>query len=157
MVQISKSTAYVFKHYYGGDTPPLVIPDSQTFPNEQQNSWIESSLINPTISEDSRVRFSLGKFRGTDKTKITRKPSKTGKHGHEERKSKKPEMQSQKQAKLKKTQGVSITDCHAGNPCELPSDLTANNDLPIIEELYGQDQKAWEALKGLESSSTSYK
>ncbi|GJW90970.1 reverse transcriptase domain-containing protein [Tanacetum coccineum] len=57
MVQISKSTAYVFKHYYGGDTPPLVIPDSQTFPNEQQNSWIESSLINPTISEDSRVRF----------------------------------------------------------------------------------------------------
>ncbi|GJW25227.1 hypothetical protein Tco_0039038 [Tanacetum coccineum] len=42
---------------------------------------------------------------------------------------------------LKETQGVSITDCHAGNPCELPSDLTANNDLPIIEELYGQDQK----------------
>ncbi|GJW73001.1 hypothetical protein Tco_0132371 [Tanacetum coccineum] len=39
------------------------------------------------------------------------------------------------------TQGVSITGCHAGNPCELPSDLTANNDLPIIEELYGQDQK----------------
>ncbi|GKB16735.1 reverse transcriptase domain-containing protein [Tanacetum coccineum] len=40
---------------------------------------------------------------------------------------------------LKETQGVSITDCHAGNPCELPSDLTANNDLPIIEELYGHD------------------
>ncbi|GJU01597.1 reverse transcriptase domain-containing protein [Tanacetum coccineum] len=52
---------------------------------------------------------------------------------------------------LKETQGVSITDCHAGNPCELPSDLTANNDLPIIEELYGQYQKErGKQVKGLE-------
>ncbi|GJX71848.1 hypothetical protein Tco_0309019 [Tanacetum coccineum] len=32
-------------------------------------------------------RFSLGKFRGTDISKITRKPPKTDKHGHEKRKS----------------------------------------------------------------------
>ncbi|GJV89488.1 reverse transcriptase domain-containing protein [Tanacetum coccineum] len=37
--------------------------------------------IDPTISEDSCVRCC------TDISKITRKPSKTGKHGHEERKS----------------------------------------------------------------------
>ncbi|GKD93224.1 hypothetical protein Tco_1373061, partial [Tanacetum coccineum] len=37
------------------------------------------------------------------------------------------------------TQGVSITDCHAGNPCELPSDLTANNELPMIEGMDGKD------------------
>ncbi|GKB28201.1 hypothetical protein Tco_0867602 [Tanacetum coccineum] len=44
-------------------------------------------------------------------------------------------------------------DCHAGNPWELPSDLTANNDLPIIEELYGQDQKErGKQVKGLEAS-----
>ncbi|GKD06217.1 hypothetical protein Tco_1181191 [Tanacetum coccineum] len=89
-------------------------------------------------------------------SKITRKPLKTGKHGHEERKSSKEAKNSKPKAgKVKKVkavvnswsiltekaQGVSIKDCHAGNPCELPSDLTANNDLPIIEELYGQDQK----------------
>ncbi|GJT88988.1 ribonuclease H-like domain-containing protein [Tanacetum coccineum] len=45
-------------------------------------------------------RFSLGKFRGTDKTKITRKPSKTGKHGHEKQKStREPKIQSQSQRK----------------------------------------------------------
>ncbi|GJR99388.1 putative ribonuclease H-like domain-containing protein [Tanacetum coccineum] len=35
-------------------------------------------------------RFSLGNFRGTDISKITRKQSKTGKHGHESQKSTKP-------------------------------------------------------------------
>ncbi|GJU48081.1 hypothetical protein Tco_1217636 [Tanacetum coccineum] len=49
---------------------------------------------------------------------------------------------------LKETQGVSITDCHAGNPCELPSDLTANNDLPIIEGLYRVDREAVGCIKG---------
>ncbi|GKC25900.1 hypothetical protein Tco_1028050, partial [Tanacetum coccineum] len=38
-------------------------------------------------------------------------------------------------------QGVSITDCHAGNPCEISSDLTDENDLPMIGRLYGYDQE----------------
>ncbi|GJW97313.1 hypothetical protein Tco_0179121 [Tanacetum coccineum] len=41
----------------------------------------------------------------------------------------------------KKEQGVSITDCHAGNPCEISSDLTDENDLPMIGRLYGYDQE----------------
>ncbi|GKA02190.1 hypothetical protein Tco_0674855 [Tanacetum coccineum] len=39
----------------------------------------------------------------------------------------------------KKEQGVSITDCHAGNPCEISCDLMDENDLPMIGRLYGQD------------------
>ncbi|GJV63357.1 hypothetical protein Tco_1474185 [Tanacetum coccineum] len=39
----------------------------------------------------------------------------------------------------KKEQGVSITDCHAGNPCEISCDLTDENDLPMMGRLYGQD------------------
>ncbi|GKD80628.1 hypothetical protein Tco_1347467, partial [Tanacetum coccineum] len=42
---------------------------------------------------------------------------------------------------IKKEQGVSITDCHAGNPCEILSDLTDENDLPMIGRLYGYDQE----------------
>ncbi|GJU38205.1 hypothetical protein Tco_1191162, partial [Tanacetum coccineum] len=41
----------------------------------------------------------------------------------------------------KKEQGVSITDCHAGNPCEISSDLTDENDLPMIGRFYGYDQE----------------
>ncbi|GKE83477.1 hypothetical protein Tco_1557219, partial [Tanacetum coccineum] len=113
----------------------------------------------------------------TDISKITRKSSKTGKHGHGERKSTKEAKDAKPKPRkgetslkhshcplptrrthvdseentrgngicsklcLKETQGVSITDCHAGNPCELPSNLTANYDLPIIKELYGRDLK----------------
>ncbi|GJU40301.1 reverse transcriptase domain-containing protein [Tanacetum coccineum] len=50
--------------------------------------------IEPTISEASRVRCC------TDISKITRKSSKTGKHGHEKRKStREPKIQSQSQRK----------------------------------------------------------
>ncbi|GKD58566.1 hypothetical protein Tco_1296075 [Tanacetum coccineum] len=41
----------------------------------------------------------------------------------------------------KKEQGVLITDCHAGNPCEISSDLTGENDLPMIGRLHGYDQE----------------
>ncbi|GJX10593.1 hypothetical protein Tco_0200452 [Tanacetum coccineum] len=39
----------------------------------------------------------------------------------------------------KEIQGVTITDCHAGNPCELEIDLTAKSSSPIIEGMYGQE------------------
>ncbi|GKB70525.1 putative ribonuclease H-like domain-containing protein [Tanacetum coccineum] len=39
----------------------------------------------------------------------------------------------------KEAQHVTITDCHAGNPCELEIDLTAKSSSPIIEGMYGQD------------------
>ncbi|GJV89160.1 hypothetical protein Tco_1533098 [Tanacetum coccineum] len=41
----------------------------------------------------------------------------------------------------KETQDVTITDCHASNPCELEIDLTAKSSSPIIEGMYGQDWK----------------
>ncbi|GJV44706.1 hypothetical protein Tco_1429242 [Tanacetum coccineum] len=41
----------------------------------------------------------------------------------------------------KEAQPVTITDCHAGNPCELEIDLTAKSSSPIIEGMYGQDWK----------------
>ncbi|GJV91505.1 hypothetical protein Tco_1539318, partial [Tanacetum coccineum] len=34
---------------------------------------------------------------------------------------------------------VSITDCHAGNPCEFICDPRAQNHSPMIEDLYGYD------------------
>ncbi|GJW75106.1 integrase, catalytic region, zinc finger, CCHC-type containing protein, partial [Tanacetum coccineum] len=37
----------------------------------------------------------------------------------------------------KEAQPVTITDCHAGNPCELEIDLTAKSNSPIIEGMYG--------------------
>ncbi|GJR13833.1 hypothetical protein Tco_0796485 [Tanacetum coccineum] len=36
-------------------------------------------------------------------------------------------------------QHVTITDCHAGNPCELRYDLTAKINLPMIERMNGSD------------------
>ncbi|GJZ38868.1 hypothetical protein Tco_0585431 [Tanacetum coccineum] len=117
--------------------------------------------------------------KGTDISKITRKPSKTGKHGHEERKSTKeardakPKAGKVKKSNLIKTsskasywliptkndmveerkaqgkghftlnllsekaQGVTITDCHAGNPCVHICDPTAKTNDPIIEGIQG--------------------
>ncbi|GJX95860.1 hypothetical protein Tco_0351658 [Tanacetum coccineum] len=50
-------------------------------------------------TSSSTTRFSLGKFRGTDISEITRKPSKTSKHGHETRKSEqKPEAKARKRS-----------------------------------------------------------
>ncbi|GJT34999.1 reverse transcriptase domain-containing protein [Tanacetum coccineum] len=129
-----KVNGHRVKHYFGGDLPPK---------------------DEPNFSEDSRVRCA-------DKAKIARKQSKTNKHEHEERKSTKGAKDSiakgQKEDTLdnekaqerwdftlltltKKEQGVSITDCHAGNPCEISSDLTDENDLPMIGRLYGYDQE----------------
>ncbi|GKB10795.1 hypothetical protein Tco_0844718, partial [Tanacetum coccineum] len=123
----------------------------------------------------------LGKMElGMDKSKITRKPSKTGKHGHGKWKSTreakdskpKPEKVKLHKEKLVKskalisslssnapldlvkaqgcvgftllaltqvTQGVTITDCHAGNPYVHICDPTAKaNDL-MIEGMDGDD------------------
>ncbi|GJT17464.1 hypothetical protein Tco_0876170 [Tanacetum coccineum] len=41
----------------------------------------------------------------------------------------------------KETQGVTITDCHTGNLCELEIDLTTKSSSLIIEGMYGQDWK----------------
>ncbi|GKC20107.1 hypothetical protein Tco_1022257, partial [Tanacetum coccineum] len=35
-------------------------------------------------------------------------------------------------------QPVTITDCHAGNPCKLRCDLTAKISLPMIEGMKGR-------------------
>ncbi|GJZ77440.1 hypothetical protein Tco_0642112 [Tanacetum coccineum] len=78
MVRISMSTAFVLKHYYGRGYTTIGYPGSPNFPKDKS---IFRDSIEPTISEDSRVRCC------TDISKITRKPSKTGKHGHEKRKS----------------------------------------------------------------------
>ncbi|GJV51736.1 reverse transcriptase domain-containing protein [Tanacetum coccineum] len=96
---------------------------------------LNRSGIEPTISEDSRVRCC------TDISKITRKPSKTGKHGHENGRA----CKSRKPKKLKialdllseKAQGVTITDCHAGNQCVHICDPTAKSNDPIIEGIQG--------------------
>ncbi|GJW17380.1 reverse transcriptase domain-containing protein [Tanacetum coccineum] len=111
-----KVNCHRLKHYYGGDTPPLVIPDLQTFLRGTTNQGSQSSLrsdltqqflslwsvlIDPTISEDSRVRCC------TDISEITRKPSKTSKHGHENgrvNKSRKP-----KPEKVKSTDKLVIS------------------------------------------------
>ncbi|GJV68844.1 ribonuclease H-like domain-containing protein [Tanacetum coccineum] len=54
---------------------------------------------------------------------------------------KKPRTQSQSQEKstLKRAQGVTITDCHAGNPCVHICDPTAKANDPIIEGMDSRD------------------
>ncbi|GKB81746.1 putative reverse transcriptase domain-containing protein [Tanacetum coccineum] len=47
-----------------------------------------------------RIKKDIAEHVSTDKTKITRKPSKTGKHGHEERKSTKEPGNQAKKSKL---------------------------------------------------------
>ncbi|GKD98567.1 hypothetical protein Tco_1382464 [Tanacetum coccineum] len=42
----------------------------------------------------------------------------------------------------KEAQTVSITDCQAGNPCEIRCDPTTKIALPIIERMYGQDWRS---------------
>ncbi|GKA99124.1 hypothetical protein Tco_0827061 [Tanacetum coccineum] len=49
---------------------------------------------------------------------------------------------------FKKHTNVSITDCHAGNPCEISFNPTAIDDSTMIEGLYGHDQKELVTAKG---------
>ncbi|GKA30166.1 hypothetical protein Tco_0716471 [Tanacetum coccineum] len=49
----------------------------------------------------------------------------------------------------KEAQPVTITDCHASNPCELEIDLTAKSNSLIIEGMYGQDWKEPNSLRDL--------
>ncbi|GJY14459.1 hypothetical protein Tco_0384881 [Tanacetum coccineum] len=103
---------------------------------------------------------------GTDKAKTIRKTVKTGQTRTQERKStqkarrklsklKNPkrnatfglkEAQRKWQFTLvtlsKEAQAVSITDCQAGNPCEIRCDPTTKFTLPIIERMYGQDWRS---------------
>ncbi|GJR10742.1 DNA-directed DNA polymerase [Tanacetum coccineum] len=131
------------------------------------------------------TRASQSRQHGTDISIITRKPSKTGKHEHENRKSTKEAKDSKPKPTLgqfssskshveeekhirklkialdllsEKAQGVTITDCHAGNPCVHICDPTAKANDPIIEGIQGvRLEEAWEALKGLEASAWAYK
>ncbi|GJS59116.1 hypothetical protein Tco_0653900 [Tanacetum coccineum] len=125
-----------------------------------------STIIRLVRSKQSSIP---GYVLSTDKTKITRKPSKTGKHGHGERKSTKEAKDAKPKpgkgetslkhshwplpirrthvdseentrgsgicSKLsaKEAQGVTITDCQAGNPCELRYDPMAHRWHPMIE------------------------
>ncbi|GKA62520.1 hypothetical protein Tco_0762039 [Tanacetum coccineum] len=41
----------------------------------------------------------------------------------------------------KTSTNISITDCHAGNPCEIVSDPRAKINSSIIEKLYGGDKR----------------
>ncbi|GKE09277.1 hypothetical protein Tco_1412828 [Tanacetum coccineum] len=116
----------------------------------------------------------------TDISKITRKSSKMGKHGHEKRKSTREAKDSKPKPRkvnpwvnrqiklfigqvkqgitrgLEKAQGkmgfytiltlkrstdVSITDCHAGNPCEIVCDPRVLINSPMIRRSYGYDKK----------------
>ncbi|GKA83373.1 hypothetical protein Tco_0804968 [Tanacetum coccineum] len=50
-----------------------------------------------------------------------------------------------------------ITDCHAGNPCEIESHPTAQDDSQMIDGMIGYDSKERVMQGNLESSSTGYK
>ncbi|GKA72067.1 hypothetical protein Tco_0778283 [Tanacetum coccineum] len=119
---------------------------------------------------------------GTDISKITRKSSKTGKHGHEKRKStreakdskpkpKKVNFQStlsqQNHVDSKKAQGcvgftllaltqvtqaVTSKDCQLGNPFVHILDPRAKIDSPMSEIMKGTDYESKESLEGSEKS-----
>ncbi|GKA30810.1 hypothetical protein Tco_0717115, partial [Tanacetum coccineum] len=145
------------------------IDDPSTFMEEYVQFETEKSLRNGQVYNWET---------GTDISKITRKPLKTGKHGHEKRKSTKeakdskpkPEkvkLQSKKVNPSKEKQGstreagfctncshkrstyVFITDCQAGNPCEFNCDPRAIINPPIIKRMYGHDlEERVEQAKG---------
>ncbi|GJT14994.1 putative reverse transcriptase domain-containing protein [Tanacetum coccineum] len=110
--------------------------------------------------ESPKTPTEIRQFLGTDKTKITRKPSRTSKHGHENErvyKSRKLKSKSQpwstlrnatlagvkaqeevgiyKEVTQRESTNVSITDCHVGNPCEFICDPRVENCHPIIERI----------------------
>ncbi|GJR15490.1 hypothetical protein Tco_0798142 [Tanacetum coccineum] len=62
------------KHYYGGDTPPLVIPDLQTFPKDN-NSGIESSLrLRYGCIKDHKKTVKNGQARTRESEEYKKKP-----------------------------------------------------------------------------------
>ncbi|GJT79612.1 reverse transcriptase domain-containing protein [Tanacetum coccineum] len=102
--------------------PPLLDSDSP-FTAELSASITLNSLGN----EDKVFKP------GTDISKITRKPSKTGKHGHEERKSTKEARDAKPKARKVKSHVV------LGNPWEKDHDPRALNHDPMIRKMNGRD------------------
>ncbi|GKE76655.1 hypothetical protein Tco_1542775, partial [Tanacetum coccineum] len=115
------------------------------------------SVSGSSFENISSTRMLSGSFSSTDIAKISRKRSKPDNHVHgkeEYTKSRENAIKSQQwstQVNLqctKEAQGCHITDCHAGNPCELRFDLMDHNGDPIIgrnEELglMGSCNKLW--------------
>ncbi|GJT33151.1 hypothetical protein Tco_0923570 [Tanacetum coccineum] len=79
-------------------------------PNPDWNVGKSVDLILSTKIFATFQRFSLGNFRGTDKSKITRKQSKTGKHGHENQKSSKRSQRFKAEARKVKPQSNPVKD-----------------------------------------------
>ncbi|GKC79365.1 hypothetical protein Tco_1130139, partial [Tanacetum coccineum] len=111
---------------------------------------VSCSKIDSTISEDSRVLCC------TDMSKITRKPSKTGKHRHGKRKSvQEPEAKQRNDTWLcrkhkellgftlktltKLAQAVTLKDCQLGNPFVHILDPRAHIEDPMIDGMDGTD------------------
>ncbi|GJT87761.1 putative ribonuclease H-like domain-containing protein [Tanacetum coccineum] len=143
--------------------------------SDDEDDVYEVQTVSPVkTNETQTVKTKVDKIGqsliSTDISKITRKPSKTGKHGHGKRKStrearnakpkpgkgetslkhshwplptRRTHVDSKENTRgsgictklsAKEAQGVTITDCQAGNPCELRYDPTAHRWHPMIEE-----------------------
>ncbi|GKC85074.1 hypothetical protein Tco_1140791 [Tanacetum coccineum] len=118
---------------------------------DDEPMWAVDRVVALTLGSAITIPENANEFaiKGMDKAKILRKWSKTGQTRTRERKSTQRAgilLSSQPSdftllTLTKKEQGFSITDCHAGNLCEISSDLTDENDLPMIGRLYGYDQE----------------
>ncbi|GJU10609.1 reverse transcriptase domain-containing protein [Tanacetum coccineum] len=161
-----KVNCHRLKHYFGGDTPTMVVPDLQNYPLRTNGFRVGQAMIEPKFSEDSRVRC-------TDKAKITRKRLKPGKHGHGNGRARKksrrmlsksrmvnfsqlgqPKSRSQEENNPKTVTSRIAT--LAIRVCK--SDPRVENELPMIEQ--GWMDKiggTYNFLKSLEDSHSGYK
>ncbi|GJR11567.1 reverse transcriptase domain-containing protein [Tanacetum coccineum] len=177
-----KVNGHRVKHYFGGDLPPKVW-HVESRKHTRNGNFTLNPLLKKHKYSDTRIATLAIRVLmiGTDISKITRKPSKTGKHGHEKRKSTKEARDAKpKPGKIKKvkaechvvskkaqgcvgftllaltqvTQAVTSKDCQPGNPFVHILDPRAKIDSPMSEIMKGTD---YESKESLEASEKSYK
>ncbi|GJV29686.1 hypothetical protein Tco_1386134 [Tanacetum coccineum] len=97
--------------------------------------------LDPTISEDSRVRVRIYQKSQENHQKQENTDTRTEERARAGSQSLRRELTRKLKIALdllsEKAQGVTITDCHAGNPCVHICDPTAKSNDPIIEGIQG--------------------
>ncbi|GJT56266.1 hypothetical protein Tco_0991320 [Tanacetum coccineum] len=124
----------------GGGEINVEVDDSFTFVTWTFLPFFTYPEDRPNFSEDSRVRC-------TDIAKISGKRLKPDKHGY-------GNGIECARARRMLSKECHITDCHAGNPCELRFDLTDKIVIQSLEEMEGQDSR--ERVKDLTPRSFSW-
>ncbi|GJS40533.1 hypothetical protein Tco_0565576 [Tanacetum coccineum] len=131
--------------------------------NYVTNTWSKLGFQTVIKDEDGFFFFKFDSLNGLEQVRILQKSQekwlKPDKHGNGNgRAPKKPGESYQKSRVVnsihsEEAHPVTITDCHASNPCELRCDLTAKISLPMIKGMKGRID--WERILTNQSPSLS--